>query len=493
MKILILGGGPTGLGAAWRLNELGHNDWQLLEANDYAGGLAASFRDENGFFWDIGGHVQFSHYEYFDRLMHALIPKEQWTTHERESWVWIRNRFIPYPFQNNIRRLPEQDLVRCLDGLVDLYKNAPQKPANFKEWIMANFGAGIADIFLLPYNFKVWAYPAEQLSHGWVGERVAVTDLTRVLHNLVFEKDDFSWGPNSVFQFPKHGGTGAIWNACAARLPQGRLHFCNPVQKVEPSTHRVTSADGRIWNYDALISTLPLTELLVLSGRDDFSAVAARGLKSSSTNIVGIGLKGKVPEHLKTKCWMYFPEADCPFYRVTIFSNYSPHNVPDAHSTWSVMTETSESDCKPVNQDTLVAATIQGLLNTGLINNADDVVSTWTHRARYGYPIPGLHRDEALEEILPALENDNIYSRGRFGAWKYEVSNQDHSFMQGLEIVERLVCGQPEITFRDPNYANSKKHPFPFERWIKQERCPTPESSSPWPTSATSIALATTR
>ena len=68
--------------------------------------------------------------------------------------------------------------------------------------------------------------------------------------------------------------------------------------------------------------------------------------------------------------------------------------------------------------------------------------------------------------ILPALETDNIYSRGRFGAWKYEVSNQDHSFMQGLEVVERLLHGHPEITFSDSNHANSKKHPFPFERWV---------------------------
>jgi protoporphyrinogen oxidase len=163
---------------------------------------------------------------------------------------------------------------------------------------------------------------------------------------------------------------------------------------------------------------------------------------------------------------MYFPEDDCPFYRVTVFSNYSPENVPDAENTWSLMTETSESECKPVDRKALLRKTIQGLRNTQLIDG-HEIVSTWSYRAKYGYPTPGLYRDEALAKIVPALESDNIYSRGRFGAWKYEVSNQDHSFMQGLEIVEHLLSGRPEITFADPNHANSKKHPFPFERWTK--------------------------
>jgi protoporphyrinogen oxidase len=325
-------------------------------------------------------------------------------------------------------------------------------------------GDGLAEVFLLPYNFKVWAYPPEMMNAEWVGERVAVADLGRILHNLVHAKDDVSWGPNNTFQFPKHGGTGAIWNACAARLPQGKSRLHAKVTRVDLDRHEVHVGDEVI-GYDRLISTLPLTELLKLSGQSQFAAQAKRGLLHSTSNIIGLGLKGRPKPELVSKCWMYFPEDNCPFYRVTVFSNYSPYNVPDPENNWSLMCEVAESPHRPVNQETLMADVIAGALRTQLIEREEDIISRWSFRAGYGYPTPGLHRNEALAEILPFFEARDVFSRGRFGAWKYEVSNQDHSFMQGVEIAERLVSGRPEITVADPNHANAKKHPFPFERW----------------------------
>jgi protoporphyrinogen oxidase len=462
-QIIIIGAGPTGLGAARRLEELGRKDWLLLESSSEAGGLAASFVDKQGFTWDIGGHVQFSHYEYFDRAMEEFLGKDGWLHHERESWVWMRNCFIPYPFQNNIRLLPPEDLERCLLGLVEIARNGQVKPANFREWILATFGQGLADVFMLPYNFKVWAFPPEMMNAVWVGERVAVTDIKRVLHNLVHAKNDVSWGPNNTFQFPVRGGTGAIWRACAERLPQERLRFNTTIKNIDLERREVTTAKGETIKYDNLISTIPLRELIRLSGQAKFEKPAERGLLYSSSNIFGIGLKGKPPENLRTKCWMYFPEDNCPFYRVTVFSNYSPNNVPDSKANWSLMAEVSESSHKPVDQSRLMEQVIEGLLATRLIERREDIISTWKYRAGYGYPTPGLERDAALAEMLPFFESKNIYSRGRFGLWKYEVSNQDHSFMQGVEIVERLLNGGAEVTAQNPNLANSKKHPWPFE------------------------------
>ena len=292
INTLIIGSGPTGLGAARQLETLGFHDWALLEAEAHAGGLASSFVDDKGFVWDIGGHVQFSHYEYFDQAMREFLGADGWIHHERESWVWMRERFIPYPFQNNIRMLPKDDLAKCLRGLVDITRASRAKPTTFREWVDATFGPGIADVFMTPYNKKVWAYPLEKLSANWMGERVAVTDLARILDNLVFEKDDLSWGPNNTFQFPRFGGTGAIWRACAMRLPQDKLNYNSRVSRIDLDRHDVHTADGTSFKYETLISTLSLKELIRLSGQEQLAKIADRGLLHSNSNIVGLGLRG---------------------------------------------------------------------------------------------------------------------------------------------------------------------------------------------------------
>lgn len=456
-RIVIIGAGPTGLGAAYRLKELGATDFVVVDAAPEAGGLSRSFVDAQGFTWDIGGHVQFSHYAYFDQVMQRALGEGGWHHHQREAWARMFNRWVPYPVQNNLRHFPKEALVQCVQGLVQLLKRGPAAtpPSNFHEWIDATFGEGLAAIFMRPYNFKVWAYPPAALAWSWIGERVAVTDLERVLNNVLLEKDDVSWGPNNTFQFPKEGGTGAIWRAVAGLI--GAQHFKLGVQvtSVDSAQRLVHLSNGEALPYDALISTMPVDRLVpLLTPHDPVVRQAAQQLVHSSTNIVGLGLAGQTPAELATKCWIYFPEANAPFYRATVFSNYSKAHVPDASRFWSLMTETSESPAKPVDQATLVEQTIAGALATGLISAREQVVSTWTYRAEYGYPTPTVDRDAHLAKVLPALEAREIYSRGRFGAWKYEVANQDHSMMQGVEVVNRLLQGTAETTLPFPAVAN---------------------------------------
>jgi protoporphyrinogen oxidase len=133
-----------------------------------------------------------------------------------------------------------------------------------------------------------------------------------------------------------------------------------------------------------------------------------------------------------------------PFYRATVFSNYSPNNAPAGH--WSLMAEVSESPQKPVEMEAIVEGVVSAFERCGFIDRPN-VVSRWHRRLEHGYPTPWLGRDEVLGEVEQALHAAGIYSRGRFGAWKYEVSNQDHSLMQGVEAVERILDGADERTY----------------------------------------------
>jgi protoporphyrinogen oxidase len=455
-RVVIIGGGPTGLGAAHRLEELGHEDWVLLEASDDFGGLASSVVDEQGFTWDLGGHVLFSHYEYFDALVDDLL-RAQWVEHEREAWVRMRDRWVPYPFQNNIGRLPEDDLVACLRGLVELHGRPPQEPPRtFDDWIVQSFGEGIADVFMRPYNTKVWAYPPTELNVAWMGDRVATVDLARVVENVVRGRDEVAWGPNATFRFPASGGTGAIWSALARRLPGERMRARHRVISLDIEARVLTCDNGEQFPYDAIVSTMPLDRLLAsLEGRDDLRARSTQ-LVWSSSHIVGIGLAGEVPEDLRTKCWMYFPEDDSPFYRATVFSNYAPDNVPRPGRQWSLMCEVAESPVKPVDRAPVVAETLRGLRATGLVDPDHEVVSEWSTFLPYGYPTPFVARDRLLDRVEPELRALGIYSRGRFGGWKYEVSNQDHSLMQGVEAASAIVCGDEEVTWFDPVRVNRR-------------------------------------
>ena len=356
-KVVIIGAGPTGLGAAYRLHELGYENWILYEKSDYVGGHASSHVDERGFVWDEGGHVIFSHYPYFDRLIDQVLGEE---VHKRvrESWIVKGESWVPYPFQSNLRYLPKDVQVSCLVGAAKAAANGNARAAgNLRDWILGTFGEGIAEAFMFPYNSKVWTTPLEQMSKSWIADRVAVLDFKRLLD-------------------------------------------------------------------------------------------ASQGLAHNNLLVVGLGLKKKIET---SKCWIYFTDPEMPCYRATHFSNYSPFNVPngDTEHYSSVMCEMSfRVGESPDPQKILDQVTTQ-LIRTNILEESDRgrVVSRYHRTVGYSYPIPTLGRDRALAVLQPALLEKGIYSRGRFGAWRYEIGNMDHSVLMGVEAVNHIVGGEKELVF----------------------------------------------
>jgi hypothetical protein len=133
----------------------------------------------------------------------------------------------------------------------------------------------------------------------------------------------------------------------AKTLPQERFSFGNTVTKIDGKNKTVHLADGSSVTYRSLISTMPLDEITEIIPDAENLRPVARELIYSSTHVVGVGIRGVLPPRIGDKCWLYLlvpsvpfnatryplfcansPEPDSPFYRATVFSNYSPYNCP---------------------------------------------------------------------------------------------------------------------------------------------------------------------
>lgn len=459
--ILIVGAGPTGLGAAWRLRELADRgvinpsiDWLLTDKSDNPGGMAVSVSDEQGFTWDLGGHIIFSHYKYFDALLDELIGGDI-LQHPRKSWVRMYDRFIPFPIQHNLHHLPPKDAARCLKDLVG-GRPVPRNgyaPEDFEEWLFVNFGRALSELFFLPYNYKMWAHPANELSTVWTARKsgsryanVPLVDIERLVENFVCGRDDPGWVGATTFPYPKNGGIGALWRELFRRLPAERTALSQRLVAVDPDGKIATFASGLRVKYRHLITTVPLPDLLAAMPERSEEYRATTPLSHSRTHVVGVGLRGPLPAALADKFWLYVPDPEVPYFRVTVISNFSPNNVPSDVPHWSLMCESSESPHLPVDEARLMENVVRAL-RASLLPADQPIVARWYRRLDYGYPAPCLKRDGFLRDVEPKLRRKDIRTRGRFGGWKYETSNQDNGFMQGVEATDSVLFGTEEVSY----------------------------------------------
>lgn len=462
--LVVIGAGPTGLGAAWRAHEMGFtkdgNRVVVFESTSEPGGLAGSIRDRNGFLWDRGGHVVFSHYKYFDDVTETAV---RWRWMRRAAHALMqgadgRRRFIPYPVQHNVDCMHESDATRCAKELAACNATQAKKTDDFGQWLMHTFGEHLCERFLYPYNRKVWTVEPHEMNTVWVKERVATPRSGRswsATGNSGLGEDS-GWGPNTHFRYPERGGTGAIWKTIARRLPATMIHYESTCTKIDTECREVeiTQADGKSerTRYDWMVSTMPLDQLHRMCGHEkiDNKTVADR-FKFTHVHVIGVGLAGQPPDTLRDKSWIYFPDADAPFYRATMLSNLSSDHVPEPGQQWSIMCEvgkTGHSTGEPeIDADGVISETVKALCNYGFVKK-ESIISLHHEFLPYGYPIPFVDREQVLGDVQERLEREAIYSRGRFGGWRYEVSNQDHSFMQGVEVVDRIMSGTEETTYR---------------------------------------------
>jgi protoporphyrinogen oxidase len=440
--VVIVGAGPCGLACARELDRLGRRSI-VLEATAVAGGLAGSRVDSRGFTWDRGGHVVFSHYGEFDRLLTETLGTDV-EHHERSSFVSVAERWVPYPFQNNLHHLPDDMCRAALIDLIDAQHRPIADPsADFATWMERQFGATICELFMRPYNSKVWATDPASMSSAWIAERVPTLDWRRALANALSRTDDLAWGPNNKFAFPAHGGTGEIYRRLAAQLGSA-VRYTAPVTAVDATARRLTVADGATVDYEHLVWTGALDALVnLLVDAPQRVRDAAAQLAHNAVTVVGLGYATPLTDE---RSWLYFPDPDVPFYRATNFAKYASANVPDGrtdrYSSW--MTEIASSPERPLDANGLPERVDEALRSLGLVRPRAPLVSVHVDHIDRAYPVPTLGRDAALAVIQPWLAAQRISARGRFGAWRYELGNMDHAVKMGVDVARALATGARE-------------------------------------------------
>ena len=346
--IVILGAGPTGLGAAYRLVERGETGFEIFERAGQVGGLATSFTDPKGWTWDVSGHIIFSGYKYFNDFLAKVLGSDGIRWIDRESWIKFEDKYVRYPFQNHLSSLPEQAMLECLIGLVESQTiSKDQAFTNFEEWVLAKFGAGVAKHFMNPYNFKVWATPLAKMGYYWIAERVSVVDWRKAIETTLVPKST-DWGPNAKFGYPARGGTLGLWKAVLPFVGD-RVRFHKRVVSIDEEKREVTFADGSTRAYDRLLSTMPLDALVArLDARARDRARPRR--RSSSSTASSRSASASSGPRPRTRTGSTSRTSTTPFYRMTYLSNYSPQIVPggDTSRYFSVLTETSYSKFKPL-------------------------------------------------------------------------------------------------------------------------------------------------
>ena len=240
-------------------------------------------------------------------------------------------------------------------------------------------------------------------------------------------------GPNARFGYPKKGGFQALMDGFLPHL-KGQVELNADIAQVLPNEHVVALSDGRRYQYDQLISTLPLPELVRLIGAQAPEHVqeAARGLKHVSIRCVNIGI-GR--ENVTDKHWIYYPE-DSVFHRIFVQGNASPEcNAPGG---FGITCEISYSPWKPLplTGEALIQRCIEDCVKVGIMRPDDAVITANEVDMPYAYVVYDHARARNVEAVRTWLAQHDIVLAGRYSEWEYY--NSDHAFLAGRKAAETV-------------------------------------------------------
>ncbi len=442
--VVVLGGGPAGLTAAYQLVKAG-KPVIVLESTDQLGGIART-TVKNGFRFDLGGHRFFTKVEEVDALWHEIVGAE-FLKRPRQSRIYWNDKFLEYPLQgvDVIRKLGPVELTRCMVS----YMWAAVKPKGtedtFEEWVSNRFGKRLYNHFFKTYTEKLWGVKATEIRAEWAAQRIKGLSFFSAAKAAFLGNKGNIKSLISEFNYPKYG-PGQMWELMAEAITSrgGEIRLNAPVTKLVVDDHkRVVEvvAGGETLTPSHVISSLPLRTTVGVAEPQAPLAVrdAAQGLRYREflTVLLVIGGKDLFPDN-----WIYIHQPGVQVLRIQNFKSWSPYMVPEGSTDASVGMEyfCFEGDTLWNTPDDDLVKMAAGEIEKLKLAKACDVKFGFVERVHKAYPIYDELYAERVKTIRSWLETDmtNLIQVGRNGLHRY--NNSDHSMLTSMRAVDNIIA-----------------------------------------------------
>lgn len=451
-RVVILGAGPAGLCAGWKLAEKGYKV-DLVELDSRVGGLCKSYFYKD-YTFDLGGHRFITKDEELLREVHGLMGPELYES-PRKSVIRLKGKWFHYP-------LAGKDLVSKMNPLVGakcfadyLYVSAKRRlftgnEASLEDWVVNRFGRGLYNIYFGPYSEKLWGVAPSRISKDWAAQRISLLNLWDVFLRLLGKTKDSPKTYATRFLYPLRGGIGRMCDLMAERITGngGRIIYNARVSRVNTDGRGVSEVvytkDGveETITGDRFISTIPLPEFVrsLSPGVEDKYLRVAASMRFRSLRFLNILLDS---ERISDNTWIYIPESRYKIMRIQEPKNWSPNNAPPGKTSLILELACDEGDdIWEADEDELTRECCEELKSLGLLNG-ERVEHKFTTRIKHAYPIYTLDYHRKVKKLFEVVEPmENLVPIGRQGLYRY--NNMDHSMKMGFLSARHISEGLPK-------------------------------------------------
>ena len=429
-EFAILGTGMAGSGAAYRLHAKGIVP-TMYDMNTYYGGHTASFRYEPGFVFDLGPHISFTKDPRIQNLFAEGIHSKYESVQIVLNNYW-RGHWPLHPVQLHLHGLPEDLIVKIIAEFADEQRHPERPVRNYADWLVSSFGSTFAELFPMQYARKYHLTTADNMSTDWLGPRIYRPSLEEVIRGAISPS-----APNvhyiTHFRYPSRGG---FTSYLKQFMHLGTVKLGHKVVCIDPRERLLAFSNGERASYDALISSVPLPELIrMIKGVPRDVLDAAHRLACSTCVLVNLGVNRA---DLSKAHMTYFYDEDICFTRIHFPHMLSAKNAPEGAGSIQAEIYFSEK-YRPFtgSPSDWIEPTINDLRRCGLLLERDRIIFKSAMRIPYANVIFDLDRASALKTVHGYLDDLGIAYCGRYGDWGYLWT--DESFKSGEIAAEKAL------------------------------------------------------